>query len=122
MKESEVSSKVKKILINLESTGDCVWFERMNSGKVKTEWGTWLQLCRPGTPDFMCIVVNKQKNISVIFIECKSSIGKMSSEQIKFRYKHIKHVDIHYLLISDASKLSKQILNIAFNRVENMEF
>jgi hypothetical protein len=121
MTENDVKNRVRKTLSNMEISGDIIFYERLNSGKVKTEWGTWLQLCRAGTPDFMCITVNKKKTISVIFIETKRSVGgNWSLEQRNFNDKYTKHEDIHYFLISDPSKLAKQIYSIAYDRVNDI--
>ena len=122
MKESEVSTQVKKILARLESSHDIHWWERLNSGRVKTEYGSWLQLCRPGTPDFIMVCKNKQTTISIIFIECKSDTGKMSPEQHDFCHRYVCQPYIYYFVISDPYKLSGQILDIAYDRVGAIKY
>jgi hypothetical protein len=94
----------------------------MNAGTVKTEWGSWIRMCRPNTPDFLCVVINKQKNLSVIFIETKSAIGKQSKGQKAFKQQYVKHIDVHYWLISDPSGLAHKILDIAFDRLNDIKF
>lgn len=122
MTESEVSSRVKKTLMNLELTHVIHWWERLNSGRVKTEYGSWLQLCRPGTPDYILICKNKQTTISIIFIECKSSTGKMSTEQHDFCTRYVCQPYIYYFIISDPSKLAGQILDIAYDRLGDIKY
>lgn len=122
MKESEVSRKVRKTLESLENTGDILWFSRLNSGKVRTEYGSWIKLCNKGTPDYIAIVVNKNRNISLLWIECKSSEGKLRPDQIEFKDKHTKHRDIHYFLISEPSTLCEKILAISYDRLNDIKF
>lgn len=121
MDEKQVSKQVKNVLERLEYSGDLQWYERLNSGKVRTEYGSWLQLCRAGTADYIAICINKQKSISVIFIECKnSSGGKISPDQHKFCEKFSRIPNFHYVIISDANKLAGYILNIAYDRLNDI--
>lgn len=122
MTEDEVKKRVRNDLEMLEYSSDCVWYERLNAGTVKTEWGSWLKLCRKNTPDFVCIVINKHKNISVIFIETKKTGEKLRQGQENFKSKYSKHPDIHYFTIDDPKPFKRMILNIAYNRLDAVEF
>ena len=118
MTEDEVKKEIRKILERLESSGDCIWFDRLQSGMVKTQDGSYVRMCRNGTSDFICIVLNKQKTLSVIFIEAKRSDGgTWSDAQRKFASRYAKPPYIHYFLVSDPSKLTGQILYIAYDRL-----
>ena len=71
-----------------------LWFERLNSGKVNTVHGGWMQLCKPGTPDWIVIFQDRQCNLSVLFIEGKSDSGikihKKSQDDFAENNKHFK--------------------------------
>jgi hypothetical protein len=121
--EAEISKETRKRLESLECSGDILWYERLQAGRVKTEWGSWLQLCRTGTPDFICAVINKNKTLSLIFIENKKSDGgRWTPEQQEFCNRLTKNRDVHYWLVTDPSTLSKKILEIAFDRLSAIEF
>ncbi len=72
MKTTE-SALLKAIKDSLESIGH--WVLRLNSGKIQTKHGTWIQLCEPGTPDLF--VVN-----AMGFLEVKTPSGSMRPEQV----------------------------------------
>jgi len=73
--EADLNKQIREKLELFESCGVIKWFERLNTGKVKTLYGSYLQLCREGTPDWIVILKNKQDKIAVLFIEAKSDIG-----------------------------------------------
>jgi hypothetical protein len=73
--EADLNKQIREKLELFESCGVIKWFERLNTGKVKTLYGSWLQLCREGTPDWIVILKNKMDKISVLFIEAKSDSG-----------------------------------------------
>lgn len=79
--EKSVSASVKRYLERLEFDGCVLWWERLNSGKIRTEYGSWLQLCRPGTPDFIAVL----KDRKVYFIETKSDSGRQTVQQKAFQ-------------------------------------
>ena len=118
MTEAEISKIIRHDLESLEMTNDIIWFERLNSGKIQTIYNTWMQLCRRGTPDYVCVTINRKGYLSVIFIEAKRSEGgRMSHDQIKFCDKMSIHPDTYYMLINDPSTLKRQILDIAEDKV-----
>ena len=55
-----------------------IYNDRLQCGKVKTEGGSWIHLCKSGTPDRFCIVRGQ-----IIFIEVKMRGEKPASEQLK---------------------------------------
>lgn len=73
--ESEFNSALKKALELFEYHKTILWWERLQSGKVNTVRGGWVQLCRPNTPDWVVVFYGKTKQILLLFIEGKSDAG-----------------------------------------------
>lgn len=122
MLESAVLKSVSQRLSSWEITGEVYWYERLQCGKVKTTFGSWVQMCRSGTPDFVSIVRNKSKGLDLLFIECKRSDGKgkLSDVQIKFQNR-CKNVDnVHYLVIDHPDYLDFYIDSIAYDRLQDI--
>lgn len=84
--ERDLMKEVKNALENLENSGAILWQTRLNSGKIRTEWGTWIQLCEPGTPDFI-VALRSRWGLVVYFIEAKSDTGKQKAPQTLFQQK-----------------------------------
>ena len=84
--EKQVMREIRIALETLEAEGAIHWFERLNSGKVKTEYGGYVQLCRQGTPDFIVVMPSKY-GLVLYFIEAKSDTGKQSIQQVLFADK-----------------------------------
>ena len=57
-----------------------IYNDRLNCGKIRTDNGGWLTLCKTGTPDRFCILRGQ-----IIFIEVKMFGKKAATEQ---RAKH----------------------------------
>ena len=53
-----------------------IYHDRLNCGKIKTPHGSWIYLCKPGTPDRFAIVRGR-----IIFIEVKMFGEKPTAEQ-----------------------------------------
>lgn len=53
-----------------------IYNDRLNCGKIRTENGHWLHLCKTGTPDRFAILRGQ-----IIFIEVKMFGGKTSPQQ-----------------------------------------
>lgn len=113
--ERETMQQIKDALESYQWQKVCIWFSRLNSGKVKTTFGTWLQLCPSGTPDYICLIRDKQARISVLFIEAKSSEGKQSSDQISFQKRFNGVRDVYYMVIRDVSELHRFIKEVGFD-------
>lgn len=116
MKESELMKSVRLRLGVYQHMGDCLWFLRINSGKIE-QFGRYIQLAPKGSPDYLALIRNKSKNITVLFLECKSSKGKQSDAQIDFQIKYHNSEDIIYKIITDITQLTDIIHNIAFDRL-----
>ena len=74
-------AETRLTLDRLESAGAVLWYERLNSGKVRTEYNSYIQMCRIGTPDFIAIL----KGGYIYFIEAKSDTGSQSTAQLNFQ-------------------------------------
>lgn len=71
IKETSLSSQIAEYLSARQ-----IYNDRLQCGKIKTERGNWMTLCKYGTPDRFCIV----RGI-IIFIEVKRNGKKPSAEQ-----------------------------------------
>ena len=85
--EKSVTADIRRVLEHLESVGCILWHERLNSGKVRTEYGGYVQLCRMGTPDYI-VALRTTMGLLILFIEAKSDTGKQSIQQVEFQRKH----------------------------------
>lgn len=84
--EKDVSKEVKIALDALEASGAVLWWERLNSGKVRTEYGSWIQMCRMGTADYIAILP-VHLGVMVYFMELKSDTGEQTIQQKEFQKK-----------------------------------
>lgn len=85
--EKTVMSDIRRALEQLESVGCILWFERLHSLNIKTEFGGYIRCCRPGTPDYI-VALKTSMGLLVLFIEAKSDTGKQSIQQVEFQRKH----------------------------------
>lgn len=122
MTEADVLANVKNVLMLLEKTGDIIWWERLATGRIKTEYGSWMQLCRKGTPDVVVVIRNRNNWISIMFVECKSSTGTLRGEQKDFKEKMSREPDVYYEVVTDHRMLVKRILDIAKDRLSAIDF
>ena len=120
--ESSVIREISLVLYQLEGTGDILWFSRLQCGKVKTEWGSWLQLCKSGTHDFIALIRTKQGFLAIIFIEAKSGVGKAvyRPSQEDFKRNYSKHRDILFLLATSGAEVKRFILDNCYDRLADV--
>jgi hypothetical protein len=120
--ESEVIRDISSALSILERAGDVLWFSRLQCGKVKTEWGSWLQLCKAGTHDFIALIRAKQGNLAIIFIEAKSGVGKAQyrPSQADFKRNYSKHRDILFVLATSGAEVTRFILDNCYSRLNDV--
>lgn len=83
-----LEAKVLKLVLNklksYELFGDIIWYSRLNSGKINVG-RSWVQLCKPGTPDIISVIDCGNGKIAVLFIECKrTGIKRLRFEQQQF--------------------------------------
>lgn len=88
-----------------------VWSLRLNSGKINTKFNTWVQLAPKGTPDFIA-VISSGGETHVLFIEAKSSVGKLTLEQKWFKEKVFGLKNIHHVVARNVDDVCKFINNI----------
>lgn len=69
-------------------TGEVEFYLRINSGNVKTYFGSYIKLARKGTPDYLAFVRGREDKILALFIEAKSDTGKLRPEQEQFKQKY----------------------------------
>lgn len=113
--EKSVMHDTRIALESLERAGSVLWWDRLNAGKVETVHGGWMQLCRPGTPDFIAILPIATGTM-VYFIECKSTTGKQKIQQNIFQ-DNVKTWAI-YEVVRDVAQVKKTIENVTgfFNK------
>lgn len=121
MLEKEIMGNVKETLESHKFSGSVIHYHRINSGLIKNSYtGSWVRMDKKGTPDWLVIVRNKENNISIIYIECKSEHGKQTKEQIEFQNKYSKQKDIYYLVIRDINELKAVINKVSYDRLQEL--
>ena len=103
----------KKITQWLDILPSVIWFERINSGKVQTAWGTWIKLAKKGTPDYIALV-HAGGIAHVLFIEAKRKGESQRLEQKWFQEKVDGIANVYYLLVDDILTLVNKINDISF--------
>lgn len=109
--EKDVVKEIRSCLISWHFDGTVVYWERLNSGKVQSG-PHWIRMCRIGTPDFIAVVRNKQDNLSVVFIECKSDTGKLRKEQQDFVDKYNVLKDVYVITVRCRKDLVDVLLKV----------
>lgn len=122
MLEKEVVKQIDQDLSIRNMMGEVEWYTRLNSGKVRTQFGSWIKLCESGTPDFIALVRNKQNGITVLFIEAKGEGGSLRTEQIRFAEVHNKKKDFFVIKVDDISQLRTFINEIAVDKLEEIKW
>lgn len=122
MLEKEILKKCKLKLDYWQSQKVCIWWDRLNSGKMQFE-GRWTQLCKPGTPDLVAyIAVNAI--CYVIFFECKRDLkSKQSALQKEFENKFEHYLNVIYLVVTNPGQVDEAIERITkfhHNQLEQM--
>lgn len=102
----------KEIVAWLDLLPSVIWFDRLNSGTVQTAYGSWVKLCRKGTPDFIALV-HGGDIAHVLFIEAKRKGEKQRHEQKWFQEKVDGISNVHYLLVYDILTLTNKISDIS---------
>lgn len=108
----------KQIIAWLDIIPGVIWFERINSGKIQTAWGTWIKLAKKGTPDFIALV-HGGEIAHVLFIECKRKgeirkDGKSNRIEQRFFEEKVSGIsNVHYLLTDDLISVVNKINDIS---------
>lgn len=90
-------------------TGEVEWWSRLNSGRVKTYYGSYIKLCDKDTPDFLALVRGRNHPLLALFIEGKSDSGKLRSGQEIFKQKYAVKECFWYLEMRDIKQLDDWI-------------
>ena len=124
LSESQVKQAVEEYLQYGQNQGKW-FFLRLNSGEAIVKRGDKsykMQLCPKGTADFIVIQGGEvqmfnaiQKKIHkthpvcfVTFVECKSTNGKQSPEQIEFEDR-IKKLHCKYVIVRNSEELEEAL-------------
>jgi len=121
--ESVVKKEVEKSLACLQQAGDIIYCQRVNTGKIKTEWGSWVQLAETGHWDWIALFINKDRNLSFVFIEHKRADkpAKLDPEQIKFKQRYdSKHVDVLFWLVQSGDEVTSLVLDNCYDRLNDV--
>jgi len=108
MRESDLKRLVEERLQWAKNQGQ-VLFLRLNSGAAYLPGKTGyykIQLCPPGTADFVVWVKYHliPSFVNTIYIELKSDTGEQSPEQIEFE-KEVKEFGLNYYVIRKTEEL-----------------
>jgi len=123
MKESPVLKKVSDTLGVYEFHKVVIWWERLNSGKVRSMYsGRWVGLCDKGTSDFVAVIRNREGGLSLLFIECKRGDGQghLSEYQEKFRDKYKALKDVYYMEVIDSYQVKSLLERIGIDRTSEI--
>lgn len=123
MLESEVLKSIGKRLALWHLTSECVWYTRLNSGHVKTNYGSYIKLCDSGTPDFVAIIRNQKLGLDLLFIEIKRPGIKLkfSPDQVKFKNKYKNVENVHHLTVDHPDYVDIYIDSICIDRLKDIK-
>lgn len=122
--ESKVKKEVEIVLKNLQFSGDLIYCNRVNTGKIKTEWGSWVQLAEIGHWDWIALFIGKERNLCFCFIEHKRADkpAKLDPKQIEFKEKYDgKHANIHFWLVKSGAEVKALVSKFGYDRMEDIE-
>lgn len=117
--ESEIMKQIKNSLDMYKMTGVVEWWERLQSGKVRVG-RYFVRMSAKGTPDFVVVLRNRSRNLSLIFIEAKSDTGQVRPDQISFISKYNNGRDIHSIVIRDIRTLDEFINRLGVDKVSEL--
>lgn len=115
--ERDLSKQICELLEVYKLTGECEWWIRLNSGHVKTYYGSYIKLAAKGTPDFLALMRNRENSITALFIEAKSNKGKLRKEQVEFNNKYNHKSNLSVITITEIYHLKEWIDKYAKNFV-----
>ena len=120
--ESVVMKSIYSRLENWTMDGTVLWFLRINTGKIQTPFGSWVQLAPKGTSDFVAVIRNRVCGLSILFIEAKGTGGTLRPDQMIFRKRFIGEKDVHYLVINDPKELDKIVNMLSHDTVSDIQW
>jgi len=116
--EKDLSKQVQERLSLYQMTGEVLWYGRLNSLKVKTIMGTWVQGCPKGTPDYI-VLVNIPGEVFPLFLELKSEVGTLRPEQKEFYLKY-NNPKVQTMILRDIKELDQWIESHAIDMTKMM--
>lgn len=110
----KLEKDLMKILGNrlsiLRMTGEVINFHRLQAGKVKNQYSnSWIKLGEKDDPDWVVLIRNRENRITLLYIECKSDIGKLRPGQEEFIRRHSQKTDVVCMLLKDILEFDKWI-------------
>lgn len=119
--ERDLVNEINTYLRGADSKTILFWM-RVHLGSFRNDFGVRIMTRKElvGTPDFLIVVWNKQKGLSIIFAEAKSDTGNLRTEQEEFFNRYSKIENIHPLVIRDIQELKNIINKIAYDRVQEL--
>lgn len=122
--EADIKREIRKKLLNLESSGMILWFERLQSGAIHNG-NQHVYMCRKGTPDFEAVFVNKIGSLCVLFVEVKKegvyAPRKGVQKEWSDHYGTL-HTDMMYMVAQSVNDMVETIMHYAMNAVDKIEF
>ena len=121
--EGRVKADVSKVLNQLLSMGDILYWTRMQSGQFKVD-KCYVHACEPGTFDLLAVFPDKKKNLCVAFIELKRADRPafLSDSQKAFKAKYDgKHANILFWLVQSAAEVRTLIRKHGYDRLKDVE-
>lgn len=119
--ERDLMKQIEIALVTSKLTGEIVYYSRVNSGNIKTYYGSYVKLADKGHPDYVVVIRDKSNGLSLLFVEAKSETGKLSPDQIKFRDKYVDAPNIYYHVCRDIKQLNKLISSIAIDTMSEIK-
>lgn len=122
MLEKIVITGIKERLSVLQLTGQVIYWERLQSGAFR-KGGHYIKLSRTGTPDFICVIRNRQDNLSFIFFEAKrpDGKGKLSKEQVSFMKDYSGIKDFYHFVITDPREVGRLIDDLSIDKLQEIK-
>jgi hypothetical protein len=102
-RETDLSRAIQK---ELERAGH--WVHRLQSGKVQTKHGSWLQLCKAGTPDIMVIKAGPE----FVFLEIKTPAGTVSEDQEAW-HERARELGVKVVVVRSVSEALEAVGKVA---------
>lgn len=102
-----------------QMTGVVEWGERLQSGKIRVGHH-FVTMSAKGTPDFVVVLRNRDRNLSLLFIEAKSDTGKVRPDQMAFISKYNNGKDIHSIVVRDIKTLDDFINRLGVDKVSEL--
>lgn len=118
-KEKEVITAIRKRLEVYEHCKVVVWHDRIQSGAIRIG-AHRMRLAKAGTPDFIAVIRNTSKNLSLFFIEAKGDGGTLRDTQIEFRDKYFGIKDVHYLVCNHPKQIDEFIGTYGYDYTQEL--